>query len=167
MKALIFSDSHGYTRAMQKAWQMHRADTDAIFFLGDGYRDLAVLDLPLSFPVFAVCGNNDFHCPYPTHRMVEFGGKQIFLCHGHTFYVKSTTSHLIAQGVQRGADAVLFGHTHRAQGEYLNEDKTKSKPLHLFGCGSIGLPIDGKPAYATLQIYQNQIALTHAVVTHL
>lgn len=167
MKALIFSDSHGKIAAMQRAWRMHAADTDAVFFLGDGYRDLELLRPAISVPLYAVQGNNDFYCDFPQELTVEFDGKRIFLTHGHRYYAKSGKGHLIRQGIALGADAVLFGHTHVAQVEYWNEAQTNAKPLYLFGCGSIGLPNDGKPTYGILQTYQGQIDLHHALIERL
>ena len=150
---------------MQAVWRMHAADTDALFFLGDGYRDLELLKPTVTVPLYAVKGNNDFYSPYPIDQTVEFDGKRILLTHGHQYYVKSHTRLLIAKGIARGADAVLFGHTHTPTEEYLPADVTGTKPLYVFGCGSIGLPNGTKPAYGILETYRDQMILIHATLS--
>lgn len=164
MKALIFSDSHARIGALQKAWEMHKDSTDAVFFLGDGAQDYDFLRKQDCVPFYPVKGNNDFFCTDPSSRIVTFDHKRIFLTHGHLFYVKSTMAHLVRRAIEEKADAVLFGHTHRPELQYLNEDETMSKPLYLFGAGSIGLPYDGKCTYGILETYQNQMILMHATV---
>ncbi len=164
MKALIFSDSHGRCDAMPKIWALHRDTTDAIFFLGDGPVDFSFVDREI--PLYAVRGNNDFFGPLaalPYERTVTFDGLRLLLCHGHTLYVKSTMAHLIRHAQEIKADAVLYGHVHRPEGQYLNEEVTGQKPLHIFGCGSVGLPYDGKTAYGILETDRKKILLTHAV----
>ncbi len=164
MKALVFSDSHARTGALMQAWEMHRDTTDAVFFLGDGYHDYDFLREQTDIPFYAVKGNNDFLCTDPTTQIVTFDRKRILLTHGHLYYVKSTMAHLVKRGIEEKADAVLFGHTHRPEQRYLSEDETGAKPLHVFGCGSIGLPYNGKCTYGILETYQDQMILMHATV---
>ncbi len=164
MKALIFSDSHGNLTAMQKAWERHKKDTDALFFLGDGYRDLPLLSLPADLPLYQVKGNNDFFCQAPLRLQVEFDSQRLLLTHGDHYYVKSTLDHLEAAGIAAGADAVLFGHTHTPLCRYLNEDLTNTKPLYLFNPGSIGYPKDRVPSYGILETYQGKMILFHATL---
>ena len=166
MKALIFSDSHGRCDAMKTVWQLHAHNTDAVIFLGDGPADFSFL--PKDVPLYAVRGNNDFFgelASLPYERTITFDGLRIFLCHGHTRYVKSTMVHLIRHAQEIKADAVLYGHVHRPEGQYLNEEVTAAKPLHIFGCGSIGLPFDGKRAFGILETDRGKLLLTHAVLS--
>ncbi len=165
MKALIFSDAHGRCEAMRKVFDLHRDTTDAIIYLGDGPVDFSFL--PEGFLLYAVRGNNDFFgkmAQYPWEDTITFDGFRLFLCHGHTRYVKSTLKPLIEYACAIKADAVLYGHTHRPESQYLNEEETGQKPLHLFGCGSIGLPYDGKAAFGILETYGGQMLFTHAVL---
>ncbi len=164
MKALIFSDSHGRIAPLQAAWEMHRDTADAVFFLGDGANDYDFLRHQDRVPFYAVKGNNDFFSTDPASQIITFDRKRIFLTHGHLFYVKSTMRHLVTRALDDKADAVLFGHTHRPELVYLNEDETGTKPLYLFGSGSIGLPYDGKCTYGILETYQDQMILMHATL---
>ncbi len=164
IKALIFSDSHGNPRPMLKAWALHKNDTDALFFLGDGYKDLPALCLPPELPLYQVKGNNDFFSKAPLRQVVEFDSHKILLTHGDHYYVKSTTAHLEAAALAAGAEVALFGHTHFPYLQYLNEDLTQAAPLYLFNPGSIGLPPNGRPAYGILETYQGKLILMHATV---
>lgn len=87
---------------------------DRLIHLGNGLRDLqtACKAYP-SLPVLSVRGNNDdsfFNAP--AEQTADICGKRIFMAHGHTYGVKLGLGRLLAAGRRRGADIVLFGHTH-------------------------------------------------------
>ena len=112
MKALVFSDSHGYINSIINAIKDH-SDASLIIHAGDVSRD--VDDLLAIFPslkIETVAGNNEFFCTLPLDRIFEFGGKRIFLTHGHKYGVKSGLERLKARATELGADICIFGHTH-------------------------------------------------------
>ncbi|MCL2342986.1 MAG: metallophosphoesterase [Firmicutes bacterium] len=113
MKIAVFSDSHGQTRDMLRAIQASRPDV--IFHLGDVCRDTAPIGQAFpDIPLYAVRGNCDFAAREETVLFLTLGGTRFFLTHGHLYGVKSGLYDLIDTAKKRGADAVLFGHTHRA-----------------------------------------------------
>lgn len=103
MKLCVFSDSHGRTDLIGRL-----PVADAYLFCGDGLGDLR----DLTAPVYAVCGNCDWASREPEHRLLELGGRRIFLTHGHRYRVKSDLYRLALAAREQGAELVLYGHTH-------------------------------------------------------
>lgn len=112
MKVLAVSDSHGDYEAICRAVERERPDMLA--HLGDGWRDVdeARRRFP-ELPVERVPGNCDLRAGEDAVRVVLLEGRRIMLCHGHTFGVKYDLNRLLYAALEREADAVLFGHTHR------------------------------------------------------
>ena len=115
-RILVLSDSHGYplNNLLMKAESLGRID--AVFHLGDGYRDMDgfLTEFPL---LFRVGGNCDFFGG-EREELVPLFGKRFFLTHGHAYHVKSTLSLLKSRTCEAEADCVLFGHTHAPHNEY-------------------------------------------------
>ena len=119
---------------------------DGVIFLGDGLRqvDPSVFG---GLPMFCVRGNCDMLAPQwgevPEEQILHFEGHTLFLTHGAAYGVKSGQGLLESAAVKKGADIVLFGHTHEPYlhtvpaGERVWET-TLSRPLTLFNPGSIG-----------------------------
>lgn len=118
MRILVFSDTHGDFHSMYKVVKKHD-DIKIIIHLGDG--ESQVEDLRMLYAdkrIINVRGNCDFGSCAPISVFESIGGKRIFACHGHTFYVKHSYEMLVSEARAMGADIVLFGHTHRAVCEY-------------------------------------------------
>lgn len=112
------SDSHGSLSSIEKAIEQ-QPDAKHIIFLGDGENDIENATYIYDDRIFhIVCGNCDFSSTKPIHQLLTLGGKRIFICHGHTFGVKSSYERLIQSARAEKADIVLFGHTHTAYTEY-------------------------------------------------
>ncbi len=113
MKALILSDSHRDFKSIQAAIDAN-CDINLIIHAGDVHRDVEdIMCLYPLIPCAYVLGNNDFSVwDVPYDRFFEFGGKKIFLTHGHNYSVKATPHRVIAEAERRGADICIFGHTH-------------------------------------------------------
>ncbi len=133
---------------VQRVWTVR--SSDAIIFLGDGLRDAERLESELpELPFYKVRGNCDalsgFDDPdAPTERLIELGGKRIFITHGHTLSAKHGIGRLAAEAERCGADMAMFGHTHEPMEEYIMRDgnensaEKKNKGIYLFNPGSIG-----------------------------
>ena len=156
MDLLVISDSHGSSRRVQEA--VMRTKPLAVLFLGDGLRDLDVLDEKET--VRAVRGNCDWflQSDEPLSRVESFGGVRIFMTHGHAFSVKSTLSHALAAAGAAEADVLLYGHTHRQlestypAGTVLENGEVLKKPLLVVCPGSLG-----EGDFATLAIRQGAV----------
>lgn len=114
MKWLVFSDSHGNLDYMKKGVEQEKPDK--VLHLGDVVRDARRLQE--CFPELEmemVVGNCDGYSgddSAPVEKELFMGEKRIFLCHGHTYQVKLSIGMLTQEGRARGADVILFGHTH-------------------------------------------------------
>lgn len=97
-------------------------------------------------PVYSVRGNCDFttlldHAPPPEERLLTLGGITVLMLHGHRHAVKSGIGGAASEAARRGADLLLFGHTHIKTeqripaGDMLGGIIT-TKPLVIFNPGS-------------------------------
>lgn len=168
---LILSDSHGHPHRVAEA--LRRVRPDGVLFAGDGLRDLSLCDLPC--PLWAVRGN----CDWGSSPLILGGraeeiedellfspqGVRILLTHGHRYGVKGGLGGLIAAGVTRKADVVIFGHTHLPVELHLSPDRSEgyglSSPLTVFNPGSLG---DSSASFGTLTIRDGQLLFGHGTL---
>jgi putative phosphoesterase len=113
MRILIMSDSHGNIPLTVKACDMAEP-FDCLLHLGDGADDAEFLEHTLEVTVIHVAGNCDFGSASPRELLWECEGKRLLLVHGDAYGVKYGLGRLETRAIAVGADAVLFGHTHRA-----------------------------------------------------
>lgn len=120
MKALIFSDSHGTVGAMIDSIEAN-PDVNLIIHAGDIQRDIDdIMCVYPNIPCAYVVGNNDYFIRDGlSDRFFEFGGKKIFLTHGHNYGVKMSVHRVVSEAKKRGADVCIFGHTHNP---YISND---------------------------------------------
>lgn len=164
MKILIFSDSHGVSRYMRKALQLHARRSDAVIHLGDGAADL--LSIRHEYPetaFYAVAGNCDPEIVRSTYDIgftdtCTFEGVRVYFCHGHTCGVKYGIEKLIFDASQRNCSIALYGHTHE---KYSNYHTIGESGIYVFNPGSISLPHSGSPSYGVLEIKDGNILLSH------
>lgn len=118
MRILVVSDSHGDIGSLRRVL-LAQPSAEAVFFLGDGERDIEAVrpDFPQK-QFICVSGNCDFASLYPTQESRLLCGKKIIACHGHTFGVKSGWEAYLAYARKVKADIALFGHTHCALMQY-------------------------------------------------
>lgn len=159
MKILVFSDSHAHDAEMREAISRHAATTDAVFFLGDGYRDFyRVRDEFPAIAFYGVLGNCDFGVPGDPavyEQMVSLDGFRFLLMHGHRFYVKMGLETAIAYAKAKEADVLLYGHTH------VPLDR-QDEGLTVFNPGSVGQYTDGRRTYGILQTVNGVLVRSHA-----
>ena len=174
MKIVVFSDVHGRSYRVEQVLALH-PNADAVLFLGDGIRDLpdSVYRGAWSFAgVRGNCdlfgaGNSDF--PFFSELTLNLESYTVMMMHGDAYGVKHGTEDAICHAVERGADLLLYGHTHAPEERYLPEgtiigNKTLAKPLWIMNPGSLGAPRDGVPTYGLVQIRNKQILLSHGTV---
>lgn len=113
MKAVIFSDSHGAARSMADFLDSEQG-VDLIIFAGDVNADIEeLMELYPRKKFEYVLGNNDYFVSgVPFDRVFDFGGKRIFLTHGHKYGVKMGLYRLSLAAREKNADICIFGHTH-------------------------------------------------------
>lgn len=166
MTLLIVSDSHGRCDRLERLFEIHK-QVDALIFLGDGLSDLdraGAQNYP--FTVFSVKGNCD--CGMGSIRAMKtkdeitfnFDGISFYAIHGHTKGVKSSLTHAIYAADEKGADVLLFGHTHNPIDTYLPQDEYNlSKPLHIFNPGSLA-----NYSYGLCEIRNGEFLFSHGTI---
>ena len=139
MKIIVFSDSHGDLAAMKRALGRH-PDAACCLHAGDGAREFAALcDLFPDLSFAGVAGNCDFMPGGgrpPEQCTLDLDGLRVFLCHGHRFAVKGSTSLLEEYAAANDVDIAIFGHTHEPCDRWLPDAGRRG--LRLFNPGSIG-----------------------------
>ncbi|MDX1358430.1 MAG: metallophosphoesterase [Clostridia bacterium] len=130
MKIVVFSDSHRDIKTMLAI--VETAAPDMIIHLGDNIYDAVEVSKHFrDIPMECVKGNCDFGSPASSYKLLEVEGKRLFITHGDTFGARLGISELVSEGKKRGADMVLYGHTHRPAIK-------KRKGIILMNPGSIG-----------------------------
>ncbi len=120
MRILVISDSHGKSYEIEKVIEA-QPEAKHIFFLGDCVRDIEDLSFCYADRNFHIVeGNCDGYTMYKSCDAENICGKRILYTHGHTYSVKSGKTRLIEWAKAQNADIVLYGHTHVAEGEYID-----------------------------------------------
>jgi putative phosphoesterase len=135
------SDSHGNTQALVDA--VFDENPQLILHLGDYERDCdKVRAVYPQIDLRAVRGNGDFRGREPDYDEFVAADKRIFMTHGHLYGVKWGLDSVLNAGFLRGADILLFGHTHTPYYEVKEQ-------MHIVNPGSIAF---GAQTYAVLEI---------------
>ena len=162
---LVISDSHGRAGALRELCE-HSRDAEAVIFLGDGIKDLSYIDLSPVQALCAVRGNCDWSAfdtanEFPEERLLVFGNYHILMMHGHTKGVKGGFEHALLYAYQRGADVLLFGHTHIPQERYFFAGTviggvTFERSMYAFNPGSLK-----EGSFGRIEISGNNILFSH------
>ena len=164
MRFMIFSDAHGSTGNLRVALERNLRSgckPDGVFFCGDGFVSAFETVSSYNIKFIGVKGNCDpDFSPYgkpKSELLVEFFGKKILLTHGDRFGVSAGTDRLESYARQRGADILLFGHTHVKFEHYADG-------LYTFNPGSISAPRDSRPSFGILELNENIVLLSHGLI---
>ncbi len=150
MRIAVISDSHGHGSVVDKIIR-RETGAEVIIFLGDVTHDIEDFTYEYSDKKFyIVSGNCDVFSSYPCTEIVNVGGVNIFITHGHTLGVKGGTGALAAAARQSDCSIALYGHTHVPNIKY--EDG-----LYIVNPGSCTRSRDGGNSYAVIDIRDNGI----------
>ncbi|RPF47958.1 hypothetical protein EDD70_0766 [Hydrogenoanaerobacterium saccharovorans] len=144
LRIIVMSDSHKNFDNVLKIVEKHN-DADLFLHLGDGEHDFE--DVMALYPdknYDHVCGNCDFYSLAPAFNLIKADGKRIFFTHGHIYHVKFGIKELLYAAQGRGADIVLYGHTHNSYIEYIDG-------MHVVNPGSCS-GMGGSATYAIIDI---------------
>ena len=137
MRILVFSDSHSGLSYMRRCCQALKPD--GIIHLGDYYDDAEVIrDENPRANVWLLPGNCDrYRAPLdaPEIMISTIGGVRFYLTHGHKHNVKATLLSLIRDARAANAGVVLYGHTHEA---YVDELEDGLRIMNPGSCGYFG-----------------------------
>lgn len=117
---------------------------DYLIHLGDHDSDAEQLlrSYPM-LPLLSVRGNCDGWSDTPTELTTVIGGVRIFLCHGHSYGVKSGPLRAAYAAREHRAEVLLFGHTHEP---LLDRTEPGLTILNPGACGG------WRPTYGLLEI---------------
>lgn len=108
MKIVLISDSHGNKLGVDRIFK--EINFDYLFFMGDGLSDFGTYEFMDN--VYRVSGNCDFFSTVDNELVIELGGKNFLITHGHRYGVKLGLSKLVSHAEEIGVDFVCYGHTH-------------------------------------------------------
>ena len=156
MTILVVSDVHGRGSRLRDVLDAQISRPEMILFLGDGLRDLRVLEYQDLY-VRCVRGNCDFYTAYegqsvPEYALLEIGAYRILMMHGHSHGVKGGLERACAFAAVSQADVLLYGHTHLQRQDWFDAGTAFGKqmlikPLLVCNPGSL---MDG--CFGTLSI---------------
>lgn len=147
MKILIVSDTHRYNKNFYKVVEQN-GPLDMVIHLGDIEGSEYELKEAAGCPMEIVAGNSDFFSDLPKEKEIEIEGYKILLTHGNFYLVTLGMERIREEGLMRGVDIVMFGHTHRPLLDTGEDD------IMLVNPGSLSYPRqDGKqPSYIIMEI---------------
>lgn len=149
MKILIVSDTHRknnlYLNLVRELWPL-----DMVIHCGDLEGAEYTVESSVTCPVHMVAGNNDFFSSAPLEDEFMIGNHRAFLSHGHHYYISMGNELIKDEARSRGADIVLYGHTHRPVIE-------RENGLIVINPGSLTYPRQEghAPSYALMTIDEN------------
>lgn len=112
MRILIVSDTHRQNNNYLKVLERVRP-LDMVVHCGDSEGSEYLICESAGCPVEIITGNNDFFSSLPREREFYIGDYKIFLTHGHNYNVSMGNEILKKEALARGADIVMYGHTHK------------------------------------------------------
>ena len=146
MKILIVSDTHrrneNYLKALEQVGRV-----DMVIHLGNVEGSEYTIKEAAGCPVEMVSGNNDFFSELPSEKTLQIGKYCVMITHGHRYYIGMGNEMLKQEAIARGADIVMYGHTHRPVIE-IDSDIIAINP------GSLSFPRqeNRKPSYIIMEI---------------
>ena len=149
MRILIVSDTHKAHGNLERALEKE-GPLDMLIHLGDVEGKADYIEAVAGCPVHMVSGNNDFFSDLPWEEEFFIGDHHVFITHGHGYFVGMNEDRLKAEARGRGADIVMYGHTHMPA-------LTVEPDLITLNPGSISYPRPKgrKPSYILMEVDQD------------
>lgn len=149
MRILIVSDTHKAHGNLERALEKE-SPLDMLIHLGDVEGKADYIEAVAGCPVHMVSGNNDFFSDLPWEEEFFIGDHHVFITHGHGYFVGMNEDRLKAEARGRGADIVMYGHTHMPA-------LTVEPDLITLNPGSISYPRQEgrKPSYILMEVDQD------------
>lgn len=146
MRVLVVSDTHGRHSNLDRVLE-EAGKIDMFVHLGDVEDGDIYIDVVVECEKHIVGGNNDYFSSLPREEEFYIGPHKVYITHGHQYSVSYETESIKKAGLARGADIVMFGHTHRPFLE-VGEDITLLNP------GSVSYPRQKgrQPSYMMIEI---------------
>lgn len=153
-KILVVSDTHGICDHLLTVMDRERP-FQLVLHAGDVERDEDFIRGYAKCPMYIVRGNCDYSYELPYEAVAPFAGHKIFITHGHRYQVYYGLQALKSAAAERGADIVVFGHTHvpcleEGHMTVMNPGSlTKPRQIgHEYSYGTIEFEDDGTPHFS-------------------
>lgn len=146
MRILIVSDTHKAHGNLERVLEKE-GPVDMMIHLGDVEGKADYIEALAGCPVHIVSGNNDFFSHLPWEEEFFIGDHHVFITHGHGYFVGMNEDRLKAEARGRGADIVMYGHTHMPA-------LTVEPDLMTLNPGSISYPRQKgrRPSYIMMEV---------------
>lgn len=146
MKVLIVSDTHKSHANLEQILEKYKG-IDMLIHLGDAEGREDYIEAIAGCPLHLISGNNDFFSDLPREEEFFIGGHHIFITHGHYYYVGMGEARIKEEARGRGADIVMYGHTHKPC-------LSVEKDLITLNPGSIAFPRQEgrRPSYIIMEL---------------
>ncbi len=145
-KIVVVSDTH---RKDENFYKVIDAETgmDLLIHCGDVEGSEILMQQLCPCEIRIVKGNNDFFGNLPDEQDFEYAGHTFFVTHGHRYLVNMGSSEIRREALSRGADIVIYGHTHKPVA-------LEADGIYVFNPGSLSYPRQEgrKPSYLVLSI---------------
>jgi len=132
MKILVVSDTHGMNGNLARAFDRVRP-IDMLIHLGDSICNIDLIKEIVDCQIRIVSGNGDVYFKYPDEDVFNIGRYKVFITHGHRHSVYMHLDTIKRAARKRGADILMFGHTHKPMVEY-------DDGLYVVNPGSLTIP---------------------------
>lgn len=151
MKILVCSDTHRVHDNFLKVIE-REGSLDLLIHCGDTEGGEYLISEAAGCPCQIVRGNNDFFSELPKEVFFELGGKKVWVTHGHNYIVSMNTALIKEEAKAKGADVVMFGHSHKPLIEW-EQDILSINP------GSLSYPRQEyrQPSYVVVDIDEKGI----------
>ena len=116
LKVLIISDTHRRDHLFPRILDAE-APIDMLVHAGDLEGSEFYYEAMTDAEFHCVAGNNDLFSDVPDEDEFMIGPLKAFLVHGHQYRISMTDSLLIEKARSRGAQVLIYGHTHRPVAE--------------------------------------------------
>ncbi len=151
MRILVISDSHNFVLNSQIERMNEHGKFEMLIHCGDKYRDAEKFADRLNInKVIQVPGNCDSISDKPLLINEVIEGKRFIITHGHLHHVKESIEHLKDYAEEENADVVIYGHTHCAQNEVIDN-------ILFFNPGSSIMPKCGEESFGILELSPENI----------
>lgn len=149
-KILVMSDTHANRDLIRAAVLRYEKEADIIIHLGDYAGDAGYLKTLTKKKIYSIKGNCDVSSAARKEILLRAGGIKLLALHGHDQGVKHGLDGLAGYAANKGADLVLFGHTH------VPCEECRGGAL-LYNPGSLGEPRGRKPSVGLVTVDEGKI----------
>lgn len=153
MKILVISDTHRNNAYFSELIN-EIGKIDMLVHCGDISGSEYYYENSVLCEAVMILGNNDYSLDLKDDAYIEAEGHKIWVNHGHLYKVHRDRESLMEEAYRRGADIVLYGHTHVPRVEY-----DEILGVYAANPGSLALPRqeNHRPSYMIMNVEEGNV----------